>query len=142
MKARTAFFATQRGQLCENFAEILSKEQISDLNNNRKKKTSFQYSHVSTWYYPHYLPYNLKACSVKAITKKKRLLSIFNSRMYVSSCQFVDVRIDIVKCEEGFLAKSLKRGYILLMFLLKLDGRLNFNLISSHWKTWKRKSQS
>ena len=110
MKARTAFFATQRGQICENFAEILSKEQISDLNNNRKKKTSFQYSHVSTWYYPHYLPYNLKACSVKAITKKKRLLSIFNSRMYVSSCQFVDVRIDIVKCEEGFLAKSLKRG--------------------------------
>ena len=61
--------------------------------------------------------------------KKKRLLSIFNSRMYVSSCQFVDVRIDIVKCEEGFLAKSSKRGYILLMFLLKLDGRLNFNLI-------------
>ena len=74
--------------------------------------------------------------------KKKRLLSVFNSRMYVSSCQFVDVRIDIVKCEEGFLAKSLKRGYILLMFLLKLDGRLNFNLISSQWKTWKRKSQS
>ena len=76
--------------------------------------------------------------------KKKRLLSIFNSRMYVSSCQFVDVRIDIVKYEEGFLplAKSLKRGYILLMFLLKLDRRLNFNLISSHWKTWKRKSQS
>jgi len=80
----------------------------------------------------------------KGYNEKERLLSIFNSRMYVSSCQSVDVRIDIVKYEEGFLSlsKSLKRGYILLMFLLKLDRRLNFNLISSHLKTWKRKSQS
>ena len=40
--------------------------------------------------------------------------------MYVSSCKSVDMRIDIVKYEEGFLIVvkiTKKKGYLLLMFL-------------------------
>ena len=37
---------------------------------------------------------------IKVIIKNK-VLSIFHANMYVSSCQSVDMRIDIVKYEEG-----------------------------------------
>ena len=39
--------------------------------------------------------------------------------MYVSSCQSVEKRIEIIEHEEGFfiIVKIIKRGYLLLMFL-------------------------
>ena len=39
--------------------------------------------------------------------------------MYVSSCKSVDMRIDIVKYEEGFciVVKIIKKEYLLLIFL-------------------------
>ena len=60
--------------------------------------------------------------------KKKRLLSIFNSRMYVSSCQTVDVRIDIVKYEEGFfiVVKVIKKGVYIINVSVKVRSKTKF----------------
>ena len=51
--------------------------------------------------------------------------------MYVSSCQSVDMRIDIVKYEEHlfYCCQNYKKGgYLLLIFLQKLDRRLSQRL--------------
>ena len=48
---------------------------------------------------------------IKVIIKNK-VLSIFHANMYVSSCQSVDMRIDIVKYEEGaFKRRNWKKIY-------------------------------
>ena len=68
----------------------------------KQQRQQLYFSQIPTWVHGiTYIIYVINLKSKKALIKEQVFVYTW-MRMYVSSCKFVDMRIDIVKYEEGF----------------------------------------